>query len=178
MNANTEAGESMGFSQANKKAFKNPWVIGWILLVAVVLAVNIGMISMAFITNPGLVEEGYYEKGRDHEANYRQRMEARLALGWQGELIMPEELVANAPMEVAFQLVDNEQAPLLGAEVAMTAYRPSDNSADFNLALVETAPGIYKNTLTLPLEGVWELHVRVNRGEDSGEFRHRINTAE
>ena len=62
-------GISQGISQDNPKALKNPWVIGWLLLVAVVLAVNIGFISLAFITNPGLVDKNYYEKAEDYEEN-------------------------------------------------------------------------------------------------------------
>ena len=51
-------------SQDNPNAWRNPWVLGWLALVAVVLVVNAVMITIAFVTNPGLVTEDYYEKGQ------------------------------------------------------------------------------------------------------------------
>ena len=48
-------------SQSNNRAFRNPWVIAWIALVVIVLAVNIAMITLAVTTNPGLVDKDYYE---------------------------------------------------------------------------------------------------------------------
>ncbi|MCW8957281.1 MAG: FixH family protein, partial [Gammaproteobacteria bacterium] len=86
---------SKRISQDNPHAWRNPWVLGWIALVVIVLVVNIAMISLAFITNPGLVTEDYYEKGIDHEENFNKRMAARSALGWSYRTEFPTSPVMN-----------------------------------------------------------------------------------
>src|SRR5512143_379962 len=82
--------DAVCFSQANKRAFRNPCVIGWLTLLTVVLAVNITMIVLAFTTGPGLVEKDYYEKGRDLEKNIHKQIAARNALGWTSNLDVPD----------------------------------------------------------------------------------------
>ena len=47
-------------------------------------------------TNPGLVEEDYYEKGRYHDANYQKKMTARSRLGWNISLQTPDNSSANS----------------------------------------------------------------------------------
>ena len=73
-------------SQDNKQAFRNPWVIGWISAILLVIAVNVVFIFTAAITNPGLVEADYYEKGQDHEKNFRSKQAMANELGWQMSL--------------------------------------------------------------------------------------------
>ncbi len=49
--------------------YKSPLVVGWLILVAVVLAVNIYMILQAFNDFPGLVVDDFYERGQNYEKN-------------------------------------------------------------------------------------------------------------
>ena len=53
---------TVGTVQASS-AWRSPWFIGLDWMVAVVLAVNATMITLAFVTNPGLVIDDYYERG-------------------------------------------------------------------------------------------------------------------
>lgn len=154
------------FSQSNKEAWRNPWVIGWLLLLLTVLSVNIGMITTAVVTNPGLVEENYYEKGRDHEKNFQQRMEMRRTLGWAMDFKLPTVINRAEEQLYRFTVTDEKSgAAVTGATIQLTAYRPSDANADFTVPMNEIAPGIYEAKIALPLIGKWELKLNATHGE-------------
>jgi len=161
-------------SQQNSQAFRNPWVIGWLLLVLVVLVVNAGMITMAFLTNPGLVEQDYYEKGRERERHFQQQLAARNALGWQLTLTPPERIVQGESGLFRLQLLQADDTPLRGAEISVTAYRPADASADFTFPLKEIVPGQYDGFAALPLKGLWDLNIVIRHGSDSYDLSRRI----
>jgi nitrogen fixation protein FixH len=162
------------FSQENKKAFRNPWVIGWLTLLIVVFGVNAGMVTIAVVTNPGLVEQDYYERGRDHERNFLQRMEARTKLGWSVGLSVPTKAQLAIPGLYSFSITDRDGVPVRGAEVVMEAYRPSDVSADFSTVLAEVAPGRYDAAVSFPLQGIWDITVNVTHGSDRYDIKRRI----
>lgn len=163
------------FSQSSKRAMRNPWVLGWMALVLVVLGVNTLFITTAVITSPGLVDKDYYEKGRYHEENLLKKREARNALGWQYNLQVAEKIPMNAGSPVRFSAVDRTGLPLRDAVIVVTAYRPSDASADFSATMVESMPGMYEANMQFPLKGIWDLILKVQSAEDELEVRHRIS---
>jgi len=154
-------------SQSNKQAMRNPWVLGWIVLVLVVLLVNVGMISTAMMTNSGLVEEDYYEKGRDHERNFLTKRAALHALGWDFKLDVPQELVHGKTHTLRFSVVDRQGLAVDDLNVEVLAYRPSDASADFKLAMKTFAPGQYQAKAVFPLKGIWELKLKASQADSS-----------
>lgn len=164
-----------GVSQSSKRALRNPWVLGWLALVAVVLGVNIFMITLAFVTNPGLVSKDYYEKGRSYERTVQSRMAARSALGWDLALEAPGQIVLQRPAAFRLHVADKVGLPLGGAEVTMRAFRPSDADADFVMPLAEVTAGQYVGDLQFPLKGVWDLIVEVRQGENSYEIARRVS---
>lgn len=164
-----------GFSQSNRSAMRNPWVVGWIALVAIVLSVNVFMISMAFLTSPGLVTEDYYEKGQDYEKTINSRLAAREALGWDLNLEMDHKPVLNRPALFRVTAADKVGLPLRGAEVKVHAYRPSDAGADFEAVLEEGMRGQYAGEVTFPLKGIWDLQVSISHGDDRYEVSRRIS---
>jgi len=167
------------FSQSNKRAFRNPWVIGWIALVVIVLAVNIAMITLAFTTNPGLVDKDYYEKGRNFENNVQKQIAARNALGWTGNLDIPDALSRNHASPIRFSVVDEKGLPLGNLKVTLINYRPSDATADFISEMNEYSPGQYQATVTYPLKGLWEVTLHVDRGDQQFDLiKRRIDIAE
>ncbi len=168
MNKNT-------ISQDNPKALKNPWVLGWLALVVVVLAVNIGFISLAFLTNPGLVDEDYYIKSQDFEENLVKYRNARNALGWTYQTDFPQNPVQNKPQTYRISMVDKAGLPLTAAKVTVTAYRPSDASADFSASLTEIGAGLYEGYLNFPLKGIWDLNFEVVREDDKFDFSRRAS---
>jgi nitrogen fixation protein FixH len=164
-----------GISQSSKRALRNPWVLGWLALVAVVLGVNIFMITMAFVTNPGLVSKDYYEKGRDYERTVQQRIAARNALAWDLSLQTPERIVLQRPAAFRITAADKVGLPLVGADVTVRAFRPSDANADFSMPLAEVTGGQYVGDLVFPLKGVWDVIVEVRQGEHNYEIARRVS---
>lgn len=162
-------------SQDNTKALKNPWVLGWLALVAVVLVVNIGFISLAFITNPGLVDKNYYENAQDYEENLVKYRTARNALGWSYQADFPSKPVQNKKELYRLSAVDKVGLPLTAATVTFKAYRPSDASADFETTLTEVGAGMYEGYVTYPLKGIWDLTVNISREQDNFDFTRRAS---
>ena len=163
------------FSQDNPKALKNPWVIGWLILVGIVLAVNIGFISLAFITNPGLVDKDYYENAEDYEENLVKYRTARAALGWTYQAAFPKNPIINTKTLYRLSIVDKTGLPLTSANVKLIAYRPSDASADFEINLSEVKTGIYEGYMTYKLKGIWEITAVIQHGENKYDFTRRAS---
>ncbi len=166
---------SNAISQANKKGMRNPWVLGWIALVAIVLLVNAVMITLAIVTNSGLVVNNYYEKGQDLERNIIKERAARHALGWNFKLDVPEELVLGQMHTLRFNVVDRQGLAVNDLRVEMHAYRPSDANADFRLKMEAFAPGQYQAKAVFPLKGIWDLKLKVSQaGKTYHLTTHRI----
>ena len=162
-------------SQDNPKALKNPWVLGWLALVLVVFVVNIGFISMAFITNPGLVDKNYYENAQDYEENLVKYRAARAALGWTYQADFPNNPVINKKELYRLSVVDKVGQPLTAATIKFNSYRPSDASADFETTLSEVAAGMYEGYITFPLKGIWDITVSISREDDRYDFTRRAS---
>ncbi len=162
-------------SQDNPRAWRNPWVIGWVTLVAVVLLVNIVMISLAITTNPGLVSEDYYERGRDYEKNVTTKIAARHALAWSISADFPGSPVMNNNEKYRFTVVDKQGVPVSNGQVSASIYRPSDVNADFKVEMSEIVPGVYSGDINFPLKGRWEITISLKRGDDVYDFTRRVN---
>ena len=162
-------------SQDNPRAWRNPWVIGWVTLVAVVLLVNIVMISLAITTNPGLVSEDYYERGRDYEKTVTTKIAARHALAWSISTDFPADPVMNNNEKYRFTVVDKQGIPVSNGQVTASIYRPSDVNADFQVEMNEIVPGVYSGDINFPLKGLWEITVSLKRGDDVYDFSRRVN---
>lgn len=167
----------INISQDNKSAMRNPWVLGWLGLLVSVVVINVAFIVTAFNTAPGLVEEGYYEKGRDHEKNFQKKIDARQRLKWDMRLQIPETIILGKPVNYTLNIVDRAGVPLRAANVTLHAYRPSDSAADMQGPMENTSAGVYQSRLALPLKGVWDLKVKVNSGEDELELEQRITVS-
>lgn len=162
-------------SQSNPQAWKNPWVIGWVSLVVVVLIVNFTMISIAFITSPGLVDDDYYEKGQDYEKNINKIKTQRNALAWTYTTDFPAKAIQNKDAHYSFNLIDKYGVHITNADVNFNAYRPSDANADFKVEMIETVPGRYESQINYPLKGLWQFTVNITSGEDSYSFTRRTS---
>jgi len=165
----------MLISQDNKRAMRNPWVLGWLALLTTVIAVNVIFIVTAFKTSPGLVDEKYYEKGRDVEENFHKKMEARNRLGWDIQLQIPSEIMLGQATTYSVNIVDKVGLPVRDADVKLQAYRPSDASADILLPMETVTHGVYQTRISLPLKGIWDLKVQVTHGEDELDITRRIS---
>ena len=161
-------------SQDNPQALRNPWVLGWLGLLAFVVLVNVVFITVSFKTSPGLVDPDYYEKGRDHEQNMQKKMAARAALGWNTSFRFGADPVMGQESLLVVTAKDRDNQPIERANVEIRAYRPSDSAADFQVATTEAGDGQYHAFLNFPLKGIWELDFVVSKGEDRLSSNHRL----
>jgi len=143
--------------KANNKQtwYKSPWVIGWLLLVLTVLAVNAYMIMQSINDFPGLVADDFYERGQDYEENIHKKMQNNEQ--WKTRFILPK-VVANQPATITF-IINNKQDHLASVEhITLYAYRPSSSKLDFSqpMLLAHAKQG-YQTTMTFSAKGKWDL---------------------
>ena len=166
------------FSQSSNKALRNPWVIGWLSILLLVIMVNAAFIITAFMTNPGLVDENYYEKGQDHERTVQTKIANRARLGWQIELKTSDKIAVSKTTTIHVDL-KNRDGDLISADrVMLNAYRPSDVNADFRQNMENLAPGRFVTTIKFPLKGIWDITATVRSREDVLDTTLRINVSE
>ncbi|MGB5832785.1 MAG: FixH family protein [Thiohalocapsa sp.] len=157
-------------------AWRSPWVIGWMVLLLVVLAVNAVMIFLAFATNPGLVRDDYYESGRNVERTIITRQER--GPGWTMNIDTPSDVRALEATIVRFVVVDKAGQPVAPDSVAYYAYRPSDAGLDFSLPMVEEAPGRYAARVQFPVGGVWDTLVEARNTNGEYAMSQRVSVAQ
>jgi len=169
---NTDATETAAHRHANSP-WRNPWVISWIALVVVVVLVNITMVVIAITTNPGLVVDDYYERGR-HLAEARAAQRLTTPGGWEIRLDLPQPILRGVPTSLRVAAVDERGIPVRADDAELFAYRPSDASADFRAKLETVAPGVASAEVVFPLHGIWELVVQIRAGDRVYDMGRRI----
>lgn len=145
-------------------AWKNPFVIIWFSILIVVVSVNFFMVSMALVTNPGLVIDDFYEKGKnmDKVLAARKRMEE---MGWQLQVDLPE-LKEGETRRVTLVVLDKENKPLEVDTAVLYYYRPSDRKLDGEQVLTSTGKiGEFAADFTLNTKGKWDIIMEVTQGE-------------
>jgi nitrogen fixation protein FixH len=156
-------------------AWRSPWVIGWIALIVVVLLANGTMIFFAFLTNPGLVTEDYYERGREVERTIVTR--AQEGPGWLMRIDTPSDVRAGEVTKIRYFVVDKAGQPVTPDQVTYFAYRPSDAARDFSVPMTEEARGRYVAEVRFPLGGVWDGMVGVRSDGEEYVVGQRVSVA-
>ncbi len=162
-------------SQSNKEAMRNPWFLSLLGIVVVFLVVNATFIVFAVSTNPGLVSDDYYEQGREYEKNATTLLAARNNLHWTSKLEIPKIIYTNTPANYRFSAVDSRGVSIMDADVKFILYRPSDANVDFVQAVEQIAPGLYQTKLRFPLQGIWDLNLKVISGDDVFQQTRRVS---
>lgn len=153
-------------SQSNKSGLRNPWVLGMLGLIVVVLAVNITFVWFTMKEGHSeLVERDYKTKDRKSNELLLSELRTKQALAWQTEIKKPKAVVMGTPVSYEISVTDRDGKPVSGT-LEVEAYRASDSSKDFTTTFKEVATGRYQGYINFPLKGYWELHIRVQRGED------------
>jgi nitrogen fixation protein FixH len=152
-------------SQEQKSGTRNPWFIGILALIAVVLSVNATFIWLSTQNRSSLVDRDYKGKDRKTGAAFLDELGTRQALAWKTVINRPDKVVKGVPTEFLIQVFDRDGNPVRG-EVTVEAYRAADANQDFATRFKEVSVGSYQELISFPLKGYWELHVRVVRGED------------
>ena len=117
---------------------------------AVIIAVNITLAYYAKSSWTGLVVENGYVASQsfNHDADVARQQQA---VGWQIKL----NLVQTS---ASAEIFDRTHNPLPGLTVKMVLQRPTNDTDDKSLTLLETAPGIYASATPLGT-GVWNVDV-------------------
>ncbi len=155
--------------------WRSPWVLAWTGLITVVLMVNVTFVYLAFATNPGLVNDDYYERGQ----HYEKTLISRLAKDpdWTLRADIPDDLKAGAVASIQVTLVDATGQPVTPDQVSFYAYRPSDKTRDFSTSMVAMGAGQYSARVVFPLFGAWDGLIAVRQGEDEFTTGERITVA-
>lgn len=162
------------YSQDNRQAMRNPWVLGWIAIIATFLIVNAGLVFLSLTNSPGLVTEDYYEQGRKYERNAIRLLSKRNNLTWDTKLYIPEIITSHTLDIYRFSATDIRGLPVKNASVTLVAYRPSDANADFTVPFQQIAPGLYQAKASFSLPGIWDINIKVQRDDDQYELSQRI----
>lgn len=152
-------------SQERKSGLRNPWLLGLLVLILLVLSVNASFIWFATHNQSTLVDREYKTKDRKTNTQMLSELGRQQALAWQTTINKPKELVQGKPILYQISVVDKSGKPVSG-EMEVEAYRASDASLDFVTPFKEVATGNYQGYVTFPLKGYWELHVHLQRGAD------------
>jgi nitrogen fixation protein FixH len=134
------------------------------------------MVTLAIATNPGLVVDDYYERGREMERTIASRVAE--TPGWTMSIDTPADIQAGVPATVRFFVVDRAGQPVSADDVTYRAYRPSDADRDFVLPMVEEAPGRYAVELAFPIGGVWDTLVEARASDSRHVLDQRISVAQ
>ncbi|MCU7938491.1 MAG: FixH family protein [gamma proteobacterium symbiont of Bathyaustriella thionipta] len=149
--------KNINVTSTNKKQvwYKSPWLIGWLLLVIVVLAVNAFMIFQSINNFPGLVVDDFYDRGQDYEENINKKLENNEK--WDTAFQLPE-VYLNKPVTINFTIKDKTGTLSSVEKMTMFAYRPSDAKKDFSepMTLAENKKN-YQATMTFDSKGKWDL---------------------
>jgi nitrogen fixation protein FixH len=164
----------MNISQSNKEALKNPWVLGILLFLVVILSANAVFIYLAFKSPPNLVVQDFYERGKHYEEAHK-LMEKEKALGWTGVLMAPPATRVNQHQTYEVLLQGKNSVALELDSVTLNAYRPSDAREDFSETMALTKPGTYSTDISFPLPGIWDVIVVAKHGEEEFLVTKRIN---
>ncbi|MFN9928124.1 MAG: FixH family protein [Phenylobacterium sp.] len=139
-------------------SLRRPFEIrGWHVLAgvsaffAVVIAVNVVFMVLAYRTFPGQVSVTPYEDGLVFNRRIAD-LEAQDRLGWRAA-------VSTSPREIALTVVDRDGAPLSGLTVTGGLRRPATEAGAVMLAFRETAPGRYLAPVS-GLAGAWDFSAR------------------
>jgi len=156
-----------------QSAWRNPWIITWILILVTFILVSVIRIFLAVQTNPGLVDKNYYETGQSYEKERLSRM-ARDP-GWKMRIEAPKFVDIAVPTVFGFEVKDKQGTPVTPDSVTFYVYRPSDEKADFSMPMEKIGAGRYRTEASFPLLGVWDILVSVKNGEDEYNVPYRFS---
>ena len=179
-------------SQNNKQGWRNPWVLGLLLVVLSGVLINARMLWNVMHHQTRLLDENYSVKGHNqYDAKWVQQQAERSTLGWQAKLHSPQRLpndslaiesaarfilVAN-PAQLKFELNDQAGKPVQGGDVLINAQWPGDPKFDTSMTLHESAPGLYEGSMNFPRPGNWDVLIKVTQTERIFEMEQKVFVA-
>lgn len=132
---------------------------------AIIIALNIWFLTLAYRTFPGQVSETPYEDGVAFN-NRIARREAQARLGWTAA-------AAAGPGGARVEMRDASGAPLRGLVLTGRLERPATEVGRTDLRFTETSPGRYEATVPDPT-GAWDLSFVARGGGGDFEGGRRL----
>ncbi len=154
----------MNFRQGSRHAGSGSW-IPWLFVAffGVVLAANLTMVWIGYASWTGLVTDRAYDEGLQYD-RVLDALERQRRLGWQVEIEAALEHGLDGRLTMRAREADGR--PLEGARARVRFVRPTLEGHDFTIELKPRGEGRYAADFTLPLAGVWDLHLELRRGAD------------
>jgi len=121
---------------------------------------------------PGTVAHDYQLKQKEFN-KYNQTIDAQISRGWKIHKGWVGDPVVGKPSQFRVEVKDKQGDAVSGAKVTIEFMRPSDKRQDFEVGLLEVAPGVYQDAVRVPEPGLWEVIVDIHKGEEKHEIRAR-----
>jgi nitrogen fixation protein FixH len=128
---------------------------------AVVIGVNVVMMTLAISTMPGTEVESPYITGIKYNSEISAARE-QAGRGWR--IVSHVGRDADGRALVTVEARDRNGAPLTGLALSVRLARPTDQRADRAVALTERTGGTYSGEAVDVAIGVWDLELEAGRG--------------
>ncbi|MBI1407115.1 MAG: ferredoxin [Caulobacter sp.] len=137
-------------------------LIGVVAFFAIVIAVDVLFITMAFRTFSGEVASNPYEAGLAYNRTLAEER-AQASLGWSVAMTRPDD----ATVEIAIH--DREGRPVSGLSGEAVFDRPATETGRKIVAVRVAGPGLYRLTVPDP-SGAWDIRATLKRS-DGQQFK-------
>lgn len=139
----------------------SPWpfaIVGFLFFVGVV---NLYILSLAITHDRGLIEENPYEAGLKYQEKIDLMQNAK-KFGW--NISFKNEADEKCVESIFILTLSSDSKEVIsGAEISITALRPSQSRLDRSFKLTESkkTPGTYIAQSPLCTKGLWQIRVDV-----------------
>ena len=135
-----------------------PWIFAGAM--ALVVAVNAGMVTIALMTFPGLAHDHAFARGLAYNQVIA-ALERQEELGWTLQMSLAAGTARDATLRV--RLNDRDGNALGGARVTVTLLRPLESDTPIQVELREGEIGSYAAALPGLRRGQWDARIHVVR---------------
>jgi hypothetical protein len=182
----------MMISQKNKQAWRNPWVIGLLLIILAGVLSNAKMLWNVLGHPVRVLDDHYSVKAHNqYDAKWLQQQAERSTLAWQAKVHSPQQLANDpeampsairfvllaSPAEIQFDLNDKNGHPIQGGKVVIRTQWPGNPEFDFSSDLNETAAGHYTGSLNFPRPGNWDMLIEAEHDGRKFEMEQKVFVA-
>jgi len=179
-------------SQRNKQGWRNPWLLGLLVIVLSGVLINARMLWNVLHHPTRVLDEHYTVKAHNqYDAKWLQQQAERSTLGWQARIHSPDQLendsqampsavrfvLLASPAELKLELNDNNGQPIQGGTVEINAQWPGDPTFDFKGNLYEAASGHYVGSMKFPRAGNWDLLIRAEQDGRQFDMEQKVFVA-
>lgn len=125
---------------------------------------------------PGVISHDFQQKEALYN-EYLKQVELQKQRGWQVHYGWVGTAIAGQATPFQVTARDKEGLPITAADAEVRFLRPSDKREDFTFKLAEAEPGVYRQDVTPPRLGLWQVVITLQRGKDTHEIRASTDVA-